>query len=60
MAEEIKTTRSVEMTDDELAAYQAFKQEQARKEAAARIERLRANYRKMAETFSRLFKSSHR
>lgn len=51
MAEEIKTTRSVEMTDDELAAYQAFKQEQARKEAAARIERLRANYRKMAETF---------
>ena len=51
MAEEIKTTRSVEMTDDELAAYQAFKQEQARKEAEARVAKLRSNYSEMAEAF---------
>ena len=49
--EENKTSKQVEMTEQEFAEYQAFKQEQARKEAAARIERLRTSYGEMAESF---------
>jgi len=50
MAEEIKT-QAVQMTAEEFAAYQAFKAEQAKKEAEARIEALRDNYADMAESF---------
>ena len=50
MAEEIKT-QAVQMTAEEFAAYQAFKAEQAKKEAEARIDALRDNYADMAESF---------
>ena len=50
MAED-KKTQAVEMTAEEFAAYQAFKAEQAKKEAEARIEALRDNYADMAESF---------
>ena len=39
------------MSADEFAAFQAFKAEQAKKEADARIEALRTNYAKMSEDF---------
>ena len=45
------TTQAVEMTAEEFAAYQAFKAEQAKKDAEARIEALRGNYADMAEAF---------
>ena len=50
MAED-KKTQAVEMTAEEFAAYQAFKAEQAKKEAEARIDALRDNYADMAESF---------
>lgn len=43
--------QQVEMTAEEFAAYQAFKAEQAKKEAEARIEALRGSYADMAEAF---------
>ena len=49
--EEIKNNRSVEMSDEEFAEFQAFRQEQARKAAEARVEKLRTNYGEMAEAF---------
>ena len=49
--EEIKNPRSVEMSDEEFAEFQAFRQEQARKAAEARVEKLRTNYAEMAEAF---------
>ncbi len=45
------TTKAVEMTAEEFAAYQAFKAEQAKKEAEARTEALRNNYADMSEAF---------
>ena len=39
------------MTAEEYAAFQAFKADQAKKEAEARIEALRTNYAKMSEDF---------
>lgn len=45
------TKQQVEMTAEEFAAYQAFKAEQAKKEAEARIEALRGSYADMAEAF---------
>lgn len=50
MAED-KKTQAVQMTAEEFAAYQAFKAEQAKKEAEARIDALRDNYANMAESF---------
>ena len=44
-------TQAVEMTAEEYAAFQAFKADQAKKEAEARIEALRTNYAKMSEDF---------
>ncbi len=44
-------TQAVEMTAEEYAAYQAFKADQAKKEAEARIEALRGSYAKMSEDF---------
>lgn len=44
-------TQAVEMTAEEFAAYQAYKAEQAKKEAEARIEALRGSYADMAEAF---------
>jgi hypothetical protein len=44
-------TQAVEMTAEEFAAFQAFKAEQAKKEAEARIEALRTNYSDMSEAF---------
>ena len=44
-------TQSVQMTAEEFAAYQAFKAEQAKKDAEARIEALRTSYAKMSEDF---------
>ena len=44
-------TQSVEMTAEEFAAYQAFKAEQAKKDAEARIEALRTSYSDMSEAF---------
>ena len=49
--EEIRNNRSVEMSDEEFAEFQAFRQEQARKAAEARVEKLRTNYGEMAEAF---------
>lgn len=49
--EENNKTQSVEMTAEEFAAYQAFKAEQAKKEAEARIEALKTSYSEMAESF---------
>lgn len=43
--------QQVEMTAEEFAAYQAFKAEQAKKEAEARIEALRGTYSEMSEAF---------
>ena len=43
--------QQVEMTAEEFAAYQAFKAEQAKKEAEARLEALRTNYSQMSEAF---------
>ena len=43
--------QSVQMTDKEFAEYQAFKAEQAKKEAEARIEALRGSYADMSEAF---------
>ena len=43
--------QAVEMTAEEFAAFQAFKAEQAKKEADARIEALRSSYTEMAESF---------
>ena len=43
--------QAVEMTAEEFAAFQAFKAEQAKKEAEARIEALRSSYTEMAESF---------
>lgn len=39
------------MTDEEFKAYQAFKADQAKKEAEARIEALRTSYAQMSEAF---------
>lgn len=50
MAEDNKT-QAVQMTAEEFAAFQAFKAEQAKKEAEARINALRDNYADMAESF---------
>lgn len=44
-------TQSVQMTDEEFKAYQAFKADQAKKEAEARIEALRTSYARMSEEF---------
>lgn len=44
-------TQSVEMTAEEFAAFQAFKADQAKKDAEARIEALRTSYAKMSEDF---------
>ena len=44
-------TQAVEITAEEYAAYQAFKAEQEKKEAEARIEALRSSYTEMAESF---------
>ena len=44
-------TQAVEMTAEEFAAYQAFKAEQAKKDAEARIEALRTSYADMSEAF---------
>ena len=41
----------VEMSAEEYAAFQAFKAEKARQEANERINALRENYQKMAESF---------
>ena len=46
-------TQTVEMTAEELAAFQAFKAEQAKKDAEARIEALRDTYSEMSEAFIR-------
>ena len=46
-----KTTRRVEMSAEEFAAFQAFQAERARQEAAERVNALRDNYQKMAEAF---------
>lgn len=46
-----KVTHEVEMSPEEYAAYQAFKAEQAKKEAEARLEALRTNYSQMSEAF---------
>lgn len=48
--DENKTTQ-VEMTAKELEEYQAFKQEQAKRQAQERVELLRKNYGEMAERF---------
>lgn len=45
------TTHSVEMTDEELALFQAAKAEKAKKDAEARIEALRNQYADMSESF---------
>ena len=50
MEEQIKV-HQVEMTEAELAEFQAFKQEQARRQAEERIQALRDNYSKMSEAF---------
>lgn len=44
-------TQAVQMTAEEFAAYQAFKAEQAKKEAEARVAALRGNYATMSENF---------
>lgn len=44
-------TQAVEMTAEEFAAFQAFRAEQAKKEAEARVEALRNGYSEMAEAF---------
>ena len=44
-------THSVAMSAEEFAAFQAFKAEQAKKEAEARLEALRTNYAQMSEAF---------
>ena len=44
-------THAVEMTAEEYDAFQAFKADQAKKEAEARIEALRSSYTEMAESF---------
>ena len=44
-------TQAVEMTAEEFAAFQAFKAEQAKKDAEARIEALRTSYADMSEAF---------
>lgn len=46
-----ESTQKVEMTAEEFAAFQAYKAEQAKKEAEARIEALRENYSDMSEAF---------
>ena len=46
-----QTTQAVQMTAEEFAQYQAFKAEQAKKEADARIEALRGSYADMSEAF---------
>ena len=43
--------KTVEMTQEELEQFQAFKKEQARRQAEERIELLRKNYTDMAEDF---------
>ena len=45
------TKQAVEMTAEEFAAFQAFKAEQAKKEAEARIEALRDSYSDKSESF---------
>ena len=42
---------SLEMSQEEFDAYQAFKAEQAKKDAEKRIEALRGNYAAMSESF---------
>ena len=49
--EKANVTHQVEMTAQELEEFQLFKQEQARRQAAERIELLRKNYSDMAEAF---------
>ena len=44
-------TQAVEMTAEEYAAFKAFKADQAKKEAEARIEALRGSYAEMSEAF---------
>lgn len=44
-------TQAVQMSAEEFAQYQAFKAEQAKKEAEARIEALRGKYAEMSEAF---------
>lgn len=46
-----ETKQTVEMTAKELEEFQAFKQEQAKRQAAERVELLRKNYADMAEAF---------
>lgn len=51
MKDNKEQTQSVEMSQEEFAAYQAFKAEQAKKEANMRIEALRGKYADMSEAF---------
>lgn len=53
MSEQNIQVHQVEMTAEELAEYQAFKQEQARRQAEERVLQLRDNYAKMSEDFIR-------
>jgi len=46
-----ETKQTVEMTAEELEQFQAFKQEQARRQAEERVAQLRDNYSKMTEQF---------
>lgn len=48
--EEVKKT-SVELTAEELAAFQAFQAEKAKKDALARVAALRDNYAELSEAF---------
>ena len=51
MSENKEKSIKLEMSEDEFAAYQAFKAEAARKEAQERVEALKINYKEMAERF---------
>ncbi len=51
MEENKQEVHQVEMTAEELAEFQAFKQEQAKRQAEERVQQLRDNYAKMSESF---------
>ena len=51
MSEKNIQTHQVEMTAEELAEYEAFKKEQAKRQAEERVLQLRDNYAKMSEDF---------
>lgn len=51
MSENNIQTHQVEMTAEELAEYEAFKKEQAKRQAEERVLQLRDNYAKMSEDF---------